>query len=61
VKEMRAAIQSLKYSGLTAVNLYNCWLAMRLVHLRCRGHYMWEYTGLNDCTRTTTTEWTEAE
>ena len=29
--------------------------------LRCRGHYMWEYTGQNDCTRVSATEWAEAE
>jgi hypothetical protein len=44
VKEMRAKIHELKNSGLSAVNLHNCWLALRLVPLRCRGHYMWEYT-----------------
>jgi hypothetical protein len=43
VKEMRTAIQSLKDAGLTAANLYNRWLARRLIPLRSRGHYMWEY------------------
>jgi hypothetical protein len=61
VKEMRTAIQSLKDSGLMAVNLYNCWLARRLVPMWCRAHYLWEYTGHNDCTRVTVAEWTEAE
>jgi hypothetical protein len=48
VNEMHSKIQELKNSGLSAVNLYNCWLARRLVPLRCRGHYMWEYMGHND-------------
>jgi hypothetical protein len=61
VKEMRAKIEELKDSGLSVVNLYNSWLARRLVPLRCRGHYMWEYTGQNDCTRVTAAEWAEAE
>jgi hypothetical protein len=61
VREMRSAIQSLKEVGLTAVNLYNCWLAQRLIPLRSRGHYMWEYRGQNDCTRSTAAEWTEDE
>ncbi|KAM0881040.1 hypothetical protein ACQ4PT_033206 [Festuca glaucescens] len=61
VKELRARITNLKKAGLTAANLYNCWLARRLVPLRCRGHYMWEYTGQNDCTRVSATEWAEAE
>jgi hypothetical protein len=61
VKEMRAKIRELKDSGHSAVNLYNCWLARRLVPLWSRDHYMWEYTGQNDCTRVTAAEWTEAE
>jgi hypothetical protein len=58
---MRTVIQSLKDAGLTAANLYNCWLAQRLIPLRSRGHYMWEYKGQNDCTRSTAAQWTEAE
>jgi hypothetical protein len=61
VKEMRQAIQALKDSGLTAVNVYNCWLGRRLIPLRCRAHPMWEYRGQNDCTRSTATEWDESE
>ncbi|KAK1551519.1 hypothetical protein QYE76_000012 [Lolium multiflorum] len=61
VKGMRQAIQALKDSGLTAANMYNCWLGRRLVPLRCRAHLMWEYKGQNDCTRSSATEWDEAE
>ncbi|KAK1680759.1 hypothetical protein QYE76_041607 [Lolium multiflorum] len=61
VKEMRQAIQALKDSGLTAVDMYNCWLGRRLIPLRCRAHPMWEYRGQNDCTRSTATEWDEGE
>jgi DNA-directed RNA polymerase specialized sigma54-like protein len=61
VKEMRTTIQSLKDAGLTAANLYNCWLAQWLIPLRSRGHYMWEYKGQNNCTRSTAAEWTKAE
>ncbi|KAK1692934.1 hypothetical protein QYE76_009631 [Lolium multiflorum] len=61
VKEMRQAIQALKDNGLTAVNVYNCWLGRRLIPLRCRAHPMWEYRGQNDCTRSTATEWDESE
>jgi hypothetical protein len=45
VKTMLTSIQALKDAGLTAANMYNCWLARRLIPLRCRGHYMWEYKG----------------
>ncbi|KAK1601276.1 hypothetical protein QYE76_017230 [Lolium multiflorum] len=34
VKEMRLAIQALKNDGLTAADMYNCWLARRLIPLR---------------------------
>jgi hypothetical protein len=61
VKAMWSAIQSLKDSGLTAANMYNCWLARCLIPLRSRGHYMWEYRGQNDCTCSTAAEWTEDE
>ncbi|KAK1606524.1 hypothetical protein QYE76_030197 [Lolium multiflorum] len=61
VREMRLAIQALKNGGLTAANMYNCWLGRRLIRLRCRGHFMWEYRGHNDITRSTATEWDEAE
>jgi hypothetical protein len=61
VKGMRQAIQALKESGLTAANMYNCWLGRRLVPLRCRAHLMREYKGQNDCTRSSATEWDEAE
>jgi hypothetical protein len=61
VKAMRSAIQMLKDAGLTATNMYNCWLGRRLIPLRSRGHYMWEYRGQNDCTRSTATEWAEDE
>ncbi|KAM0910660.1 hypothetical protein ACQ4PT_013989 [Festuca glaucescens] len=61
VKELRARITNLKIAGFTAANLYNCWLTRRLVPLRCHGHYMWEYTGQNDCTHVSATEWAEAE
>ncbi|KAK1603600.1 hypothetical protein QYE76_048153 [Lolium multiflorum] len=61
VKEMRQAIQALKDDGLTAVDMYNCWLGRRLIPLRCRAHPMWEYRGQNDCTRSTATEWDESE
>ena len=58
---MRSSIQALKSAGLTAANMYNCWLARRLIPLRSRGHYMWEYRGQNDCTRSTAVEWSEDE
>jgi hypothetical protein len=61
VKGMRQAIQALKDNGLTAANMYNCWLGRRLIPLRCRAHPMWEYRGQNDCTRSTATEWDEGE
>ncbi|KAK1691770.1 hypothetical protein QYE76_008467 [Lolium multiflorum] len=61
VKGMRQAIQALKDKGLTAANMYNCWLGRRLIPLRCRAHPMWEYRGQNDCTRSTATEWDEGE
>ncbi|KAK1645316.1 hypothetical protein QYE76_063121 [Lolium multiflorum] len=61
VKGMRQTIQALKDSSLTAANMYNCWLGRRLVPLRCRAHLMWEYKGQNDLTRSTATEWDEAE
>jgi hypothetical protein len=61
VREMRARIQELKNTRLSAVNLYNCWLARRLVPLRCCDRYMWEYTGQIDCTRVSATEWAEAD
>jgi hypothetical protein len=61
VKGMRQAIQALKDNGLTAANMYNCWLGRRLIPLRCRAHSMWEYRGQNDCTRSTATEWDEGE
>ena len=60
VKMMRSSIRA-KDAGLTAANMYNCWLARRLIPLRCRGHYMWEYRGQNDCTRSTAVEWSEDE
>jgi hypothetical protein len=58
---MRQAIQALKDSGLTAVDMYNCWLGRRLIPLRCRAHPMWEYRGQNDCTRSTAAEWDEGD
>nr|XP_051216152.1 uncharacterized protein LOC127333756 [Lolium perenne] len=58
---MRTKIQELKNSGLSVVNLYNYWLARRLVPFRCRCHYMWEYTGQNDCTLDLAMEWAEAD
>nr|XP_051230218.1 uncharacterized protein LOC127348169 [Lolium perenne] len=58
---MRQAIQALKDDGLTAVDMYNCWLGRRLIPLRCRAHPMWEYRGQNDRTRSTATEWDEGE
>ncbi|KAK1601946.1 hypothetical protein QYE76_027051 [Lolium multiflorum] len=61
VKEMRQAIQALKDNGLTAVNVYNCWLGRRLIPLRCRAHPMWEYRGQSDRTRSSATEWDESE
>ncbi|KAK1685935.1 hypothetical protein QYE76_046783 [Lolium multiflorum] len=61
VKGMRQAIQALKDNGLTAANMYNCWLGRRLIPLRCRAHPMWEYRGQNDCTRSMATEWDEGE
>ncbi|KAK1660680.1 hypothetical protein QYE76_048839 [Lolium multiflorum] len=61
VKDMRQAIQALKDDGLTAVDMYNCWLGRRLIPLRCRAHPMWEYRGQNDRTRSTATEWDEGE
>ncbi|KAK1616580.1 hypothetical protein QYE76_022097 [Lolium multiflorum] len=61
VKEMRQAIQALKDNGLTAVDVYNCWLGRRLIPLRCRAHPMWEYRGQSDCTRSSATEWDESE
>jgi hypothetical protein len=61
VREMRTAIQSLKEAGLTAANLYNSWLARRLIPLRSGGRYMWEYQGQNNCICSTTAEWIEAE
>ncbi|KAK1698784.1 hypothetical protein QYE76_015481 [Lolium multiflorum] len=61
VQEMRRAIQALKDNGLSAVNMYNCWLGRRLIPLRCRAHPMWEYRGQNDCTRSSATEWDESE
>jgi hypothetical protein len=61
VKEMRLAIQTLKNGGQAAANMYNCWLARRLIPLRSRGHYMWEYRGQNDCTRSTEVDWGEDE
>ncbi|KAK1641869.1 hypothetical protein QYE76_059674 [Lolium multiflorum] len=61
VREMRLAVQALKDDGLTAANIYNCWLGRHLIPLRCRGHLMWEYRGQNDCTLSTATEWDEAE
>jgi hypothetical protein len=61
VKTMRSSIQALKDARLTAVDMYNCSLARRLIPLRSRGHYMWEYRGQNDCTRSTAVEWSEDE
>ncbi|KAK1642073.1 hypothetical protein QYE76_059878 [Lolium multiflorum] len=61
VKDMRQAIQALKDDGLTAVDMYNCWLGRRLIPLRCRAHPMWEYRGQSDRTRSTATEWDEGE
>lgn len=61
VKEMRARLRSLKIAGLSTVNLYNCWLARRLAPLRSRSHWMYQYTGQNDSTRSTASEWDEAE
>ncbi|KAK1650849.1 hypothetical protein QYE76_068654 [Lolium multiflorum] len=61
VMAMRSAIQELKDTGLTSANMYKCWLARRLIPVRCRGHYMWEYRGQNDCTRSTAAEWTEED
>jgi hypothetical protein len=58
---MRKSIQALKDSGLTAANMYNCWLARRLIPLRSPDHYMWEYRGQNDCTRSTVVDWSEDE
>ncbi|XP_071683510.1 uncharacterized protein [Lolium perenne] len=52
---------ALKDDGLTAVDMYNCWLGRRLIPLRCRAHPMWEYRGQNDRTRSTATEWDEGE
>jgi hypothetical protein len=58
---MRLAIQALKNDGLTAADMYNCWLARRLIPLRSRAYYMWEYWGQNDCTRSTAVDWSEDE
>jgi hypothetical protein len=58
---MWTSIQALKDAGLMAANMYNYWLARRLIPLRCQGHYMWEYKGQNDCTRSTVVEWGEDE
>jgi hypothetical protein len=61
VKTTSLPIQALKDGRLTTANMYNCWLARRLIALRTCGHYMSEYRGQNDCTRSTAVDWSEDE
>jgi hypothetical protein len=61
VKAMHAWIKNRKIVGLTAINLYNSWLTQRLALLRSHPHYMWEYKGQNDPTRSTAFDWDLAE
>ena len=55
--EMLQTIRGLKKKGLQTINLYNCWLGRRLVPLARRDHYMYEYTGREDSTKSCLAEW----
>ncbi|KAM0911980.1 hypothetical protein ACQ4PT_013105 [Festuca glaucescens] len=61
VKAMRAYLIELTAKGLTAINLYNCWMARRLAPLRTRRHLMCEYRGHTDSMWTSSLKWTEVE
>ena len=57
VDEMLQTIRGLKKKGLQTINLYNCWLGRRLVPLARRDHYMYQYTGREDSTKSSLAEW----
>jgi hypothetical protein len=57
VDEMLQTIRGLKKKGLQTINLYNCWFGRRLVPLARRDHYMYEYTGKDDPTKSSLAEW----
>ena len=54
---MRTRMAELKAEGLKTINLYNCWLGRRLAPLGTRAHWMFQYTGQDDPTRTTAEKW----
>src|SRR3954465_5266073 len=57
VDEMLQTICNLKKKGLQTIKLYNFWLGQRLVPLASRAHYMYEYTGKDDPTKSCHAEW----
>ena len=57
VDEMLQTIRSLKKRGLLPINLYNCWIGQRLVPLARRDHYMYEYAGREDSTKSCLDQW----
>jgi hypothetical protein len=54
---MRAWIKNRNIIDLMAINLYNSWFAQRLALLCSHPHYMWEYKGQNNPTRSTVVDW----
>src|SRR3954464_15001654 len=57
VDEMLQTIRGLKKKGLQTINLHNCWFGRRLVLLAHHDHYMYEYTGKDDPTKSSFAEW----
>src|SRR3954471_24966219 len=57
VDEMLQTIRNLKKKGVQTINLYNCWLGRWLVPLASRAHYMYEYMGKDDPTKSCLVEW----
>ena len=43
------------------INLYNCWLGRRLVPLAARPHWMYEYSGKHDPSRTSKDSWQDED
>src|SRR3954470_2039049 len=57
IDEMLQTIRNLKKKVLQTINLYNCWFGRRMVLLASRAHYMYEYTGMTDPTKSCHAEW----
>src|SRR4051812_4842891 len=57
VDEMLQMIRGLKKKVLQTINLYNCWFRQRLMPLGHRDHYMYDYMGKDDPTKSSFAEW----